>query len=39
MSSGAVAYNGTTGTADSGYSSGVTNLNIFYDVCIKMKEK
>ncbi|KAJ2967438.1 hypothetical protein NQ176_g9660 [Zarea fungicola] len=31
MSSGAVAYNGTTGTADSGYSSGVTNLNIFYD--------
>ncbi|QUC16590.1 uncharacterized protein UV8b_00831 [Ustilaginoidea virens] len=26
-----VAYNGTTGSADEGYSSGVQDLNIFYD--------
>lgn len=29
---GVVAYNGTTGKADSGRSSGVSDLNIFYDV-------
>lgn len=28
----AVAYNGTDDKADSGYSSGVSDLNIFYDV-------
>ncbi|KAM3522064.1 hypothetical protein NHJ13051_005879 [Beauveria bassiana] len=28
----AVEYNGTTGTADAGYSSDVDDLNIFYDV-------
>ena len=28
----AVAYNGTAGVADAGYSSNVTNLNIFYEV-------
>lgn len=28
-----VAYNGTTGKADSGYSSDVKDLNIFFDVC------
>lgn len=27
-----VPYNGTTGKADSGHSTGVTDLNIFYDV-------
>lgn len=27
-----VEYNGTTGTADAGYSSHVQDLNIFYDV-------
>lgn len=27
-----VAYNGTTGVADSGYSADVPDLNIFYDV-------
>jgi hypothetical protein len=26
-------YNGTTGEADDGYSAGVTDLNIFYEVC------
>lgn len=26
-----VAYNGTTGKADAGYSTGVDDLNIFYD--------
>ncbi|KYK57163.1 ammonium permease [Drechmeria coniospora] len=31
MTSMAVEYNGTTGVADDGYSSGVHNLNIFYD--------
>lgn len=25
-------YNGTTGTADAGYSTNVNDLNIFYDV-------
>lgn len=30
----AVEYNGTTGTADAGYSSHVDDLNIFYDVCL-----
>lgn len=29
----AITYNGTTGTADAGYSSDVADLNIFYDVC------
>lgn len=27
-----VEYNGTTGAADAGYSSRVSDLNIFYDV-------
>lgn len=27
-----VAYNGTIGKADSGHSTGVSDLNIFYDV-------
>lgn len=27
-------YNGTAGTADEGYSSGVHDLNIFYDVSL-----
>lgn len=27
-----VEYNGTTGTADAGYSSDIDDLNIFYDV-------
>lgn len=27
-----VAYNGTTGKADDGHSTGVSDLNIFYDV-------
>ncbi|KAH6603161.1 ammonium permease [Trichoderma cornu-damae] len=31
MSSSVVAYNGTSGTADSGRSSGVSDLNIFYN--------
>jgi Amt family ammonium transporter len=32
MSSSVVPYNGTTGKADSGHSTGVSDLNIFYDV-------
>ena len=29
---GAETYNGTAGTADDGYSSGIRDLNVFYDV-------
>lgn len=30
----AATYNGTTGTADEGYSTKVQDLNIFYDVSL-----
>lgn len=30
----ATPYNGTSDHADDGYSSGVSDLNIFYEVCV-----
>ncbi len=33
----AVEYNGTTDKADTGYSSGVKDLNIFYDVSLSIQ--
>ena len=32
----AAEYNGTTDKADTGYSSGVEDLNIFYDVSLAL---
>lgn len=34
----AVGYNGTTGSADDGYSSGVQDLNVFYDASLAEKK-